>query len=627
MPIHKLPPQLISQIAAGEVIERPASVVKELVENSIDAGARRVCVDLEQGGIRLIRVTDDGGGIPREELALALSRHATSKVAELGDLESLRTLGFRGEALPSIASVARLFLTSTQAGARSGWRLAGDGSDVFSDVEPAAHPPGTTVEVRDLFFRVPARRKFLRTERTEYLHCEDVVRTHAAVRPEVGFELRHNGRAVFDLPATGADGGAERVMALLGGDFPDHAFEIEREGSGLSLRGWLGAPTRARSQPDQQFFFVNGRPVRDRVLSAAVRRAYRDVLYHGRHPVFVLFLDLDPSGVDVNAHPAKHEVRFREGRLVHDFIFQTLHRGLAAVRPASGGPGEASVPAGVPGPAAPGSAMPGSAAPGYGAPGYATRGDAAPGHAAAGLPGGAAMPARDTRWELPLPQVGEPAPEPSGYAPASAPDLPGPGGGQREGAPPLGFALGQVADIFILAENARGLVLVDMHAAHERVTYERLKREWREARVTRQPLLVPETLAVTRAEADLVESSDGLLRDLGFELDRSGPETVRLRAAPALLQGRDLVGLVRDLLADLRNLGHADRAEAALDAVLSTMACHGSVRAGRRLSLPEMNRLLRDMEETENSGQCNHGRPTYVELDRQALDRLFLRGR
>ena len=606
MPIHKLPPQLISQIAAGEVIERPASVVKELVENSIDAGARRVRVDLEQGGIRLIRVTDDGGGIPREELALALSRHATSKVAELGDLESLRTLGFRGEALPSVASVARLFLTSTPAGARSGWRLAGDGSDVFTDVEPAAHPPGTTVEVRDLFFRVPARRKFLRTERTEYLHCEDVVRTHAAVRPEVAFELRHNGRAVLDLPATGADGGAERVMALLGGDFPDHAFEIEREGSGLRLRGWLGAPTRARSQPDQQFFFVNGRPVRDRVLSAAVRRAYRDVLYHGRHPVFVLFLDLDPAGVDVNAHPAKSEVRFREGRLVHDFIFQTLHRGLAGVRPASGGPGGDAVPAGEPGNAAPASAVPA----------FAT-----------GPRSGSPLPARDTHWELPLPQVGEPGPERSGYAAASGPELSAPGGREHEGAPPLGFALGQVAGAFILAENARGLVLVDMHAAHERVTYERLKREWRAARVTRQPLLVPETLAVTRAEADLVESSADLLRDLGFELDRSGPEAVRLRAAPALLQGRDLCGLVQDLLADLRNLGHADRAEAALDAVLSSMACHGSVRAGRRLSLPEMNRLLRDMEETENSGQCNHGRPTYVELDHQALDRLFLRGR
>jgi DNA mismatch repair protein MutL len=384
VPIRKLPPQLISQIAAGEVIERPASVVKELIENSIDAGASRIRVDLEQGGIRLIRVTDDGGGISREELALALSRHATSKIAELSDLDSLDTLGFRGEALPSIASVTRLFLTSTLTGARSGWRLAGDGSDVFSDTEPAAHPPGTTVEIRDLFFNVPARRKFLRTERTEYLHCEDVVRTHAAVRPEIGFELRHNGRMVLDLSAVGAGGGAERVAALLGEGFLDHAFEVEREGAGLRLRGWLGAPTQSRSQADQQFFFVNGRPIRDRVLAAAVRRAYRDVLYHGRHPIFVLFLELDPAGVDVNSHPAKHEVRFRDGRLVHDFIFQTLHRALIAVRPGDGRPGATPLPEAR----------------------DATRARASEPTEA---PAGRLWPVRDTRWELPLPRVDEPS--------------------------------------------------------------------------------------------------------------------------------------------------------------------------------------------------------------------------
>lgn len=604
MPIRKLPPQLISQIAAGEVIERPASVVKELIENSIDAGARRIRVDLEQGGLRLIRVTDDGGGIAREELALALSRHATSKVAELRDLEALRTLGFRGEALPSIASVARLFLTSMVAGARSGWRLAGDGSDLFGESEPAAHPVGTTVEVRDLFFNVPARRKFVRTERTEYLHCEDVVRTHAAVRPEVGFELRHNGRTALDLPAVGPAGAAERVAALLGAGFLEHAFEVEQEGSGLRLCGWLGAPTHARSQADQQYFFVNGRPIRDRVLAAAVRRAYRDVLYQGRQPVFVLFLDLDPAGVDVNAHPAKHEVRFRDSRLVHDFIFHTLHRALAAVRPA----GELR------GPTVP---LPGSA------PATPMRALREPGASPYLQPAAA----RDTRWELPLPEVAEAAPPAGAYtAVTAAPSLRAAASADG-GSPPLGFALGQIADTFILAENARGLVVVDMHAAHERVIYERLKREWREARVTSQPLLVPETLAVSRGEAEWVEASGELLRGLGFELDRAGPEAVTLRAAPALLRGRELGPLVRDLLADLLHLGYADRAEAALDAVLGTMACHGSVRAGRRLTLPEMNRLLRDMETTDNSGQCNHGRPTYIELDRQALDRLFLRGR
>ena len=609
MPIQRLPPQLISQIAAGEVIERPASVVKELIENSIDAGARRIRLELEQGGVRLIRITDDGSGVPPDELPLALSRHATSKVTDLRDLESLRTLGFRGEALPSIASVARLIMTSAVAGARSGWRLAGDGSDAFVEPEPAAHPQGTTVEIRDLFFNVPARRKFVRTERTEYLHCEDMVRTHAAVRPEIAFELRHNGRQTLDLPAVGAAGAGGRVSALLGEAFLAHAFEVEEEGSGLRLCGWLGAPTHARSQADQQYFFVNGRPVRDRVLATAVRRAYRDVLYQGRHPVFILFLDLDPAGVDVNAHPAKHEVRFRDGRLVHDFIFQTLHRALAGLRPGDDGrrhPAAQYIGGAVQPGGNPPSVMPAI-------------------HPAATYRGG--QGSRDTRWELPLPHVGEPAAGIATDVSDTTVTGPWPGAAAEGAPPPLGFAIGQVADIFILAENARGLVLVDMHAAHERITYERLKREWREARVIRQPLLVPEAIAVTRAEAELVETSADLLRGLGFELDRAGPAAVMLRAAPALLRGRELAQLVRDLLADLHNLGHADRAEAALDAVLSTMACHGSVRAGRRLTLPEMNRLLRDMEATDNSGQCNHGRPTYVELDRPALDRLFLRGR
>ena len=599
MSIQKLPPQLISQIAAGEVIERPASVVKELLENSIDAGATRIRVELEQGGTRLIRISDNGQGIPREELALALSRHATSKVAELRDLEALRTLGFRGEALPSIGSVARLSLTSATAGTRSGWRLSGDGSDVFTEPEPAAHPPGTTVEVRDLFFNVPARRKFLRTERTEWVRCEEVVRTHAAVRPEVAFELRHQGRVLLDLPAAESDRAAGRVAALLGEDFLQNAFELEHEASGLRLSGWLGAPTHSRSQPDQQYFFVNGRPVRDRVLTAAVRRSYRDVLYHGRHPVFILFLVLDPAAVDVNAHPAKHEVRFRDSRLVHDFIFHVLHRALASVRPGMD----------------------------TGQPLHAAEAAAPVPSAEPLTPHGATEPYRpsahrDTRWELPLPAVREPRPE-RPFLPPAQPEGPEPGGA----IPPLGYALGQVADTFVLAENARGLVIVDMHAAHERVTYERLKREWREARVTRQPLLVPETVSVTEVEAQLAEDSAELLLGLGFEVDRTGPGTLVLRAGPALLQGRNLAGLLRDLLADLRSVGHADRADAALDAVLSTMACHGSVRAGRRLTLPEMNRLLRDMEATDHSGQCNHGRPTYLELDRQALDRLFLRGR
>lgn len=644
MPIRRLDPQLISQIAAGEVVERPASIVKELVENSVDAGATRIEVDLEQGGIRLVRVRDDGCGIAAEELPLALARHATSKVTSLTDLEWVRTLGFRGEALPSIASVSRLQVTSRTASQAVGARVAGDGSDRTAETEPAAHPVGTTVEVRDLFFNVPARRKFLRKEPTELRHCEDVIRTHAAVRPDIGFALVHNGRTVLDLPAVGSVGGGARVGALLGDDFLGHALEIDTEAAGLRLCGWLGAPTASRAQADQQYFFVNGRPVRDRVLSTAVRRAYRDVLYHGRHPVFILFLDLDPAQVDVNAHPTKQELRFRDARLVHDVVFRTLQRALQDVRP-----GDDSVTPGTPLPNRSGSAggpRPGPSPAGaypavFGAPSLLPLPDPL---RPMGRPSAALRSSGGNR-PLPLPNpLSPPAVGPRGSVAGTAPDAEArwvaqsgvreqagasmPDAGTRhEGSPPLGFALGQIADTFIVAENQHGLVLVDMHAAHERITYERLKREWHQARVTQQPLLVPATLAVTAAEADVAEEHGETLAKLGFVLDRTGPEAVTIRAAPALLRGRNIDGLVRDVLADLLQVGHADRLEEALDGVLSTMACHASVRAGRRLTRVEMDQLLRDMEATENGGQCNHGRPTFVELDHPALDRLFLRGR
>ncbi|WP_018141993.1 DNA mismatch repair endonuclease MutL [Thioalkalivibrio sp. ALJ7] len=631
MAIAKLSEQLINQIAAGEVIERPASVVKELLENALDAGATRVDVRLEQGGIRLIQISDNGGGIFRDEMPLALSRHATSKIACMDDLEALHTLGFRGEALPSIASVSRLSLTSMVEGERNGWRLTGDGSDIFREAAPAAHPVGTTVEVRDLFFNVPARRKFVRTERTEYNHCENVIRTQAACCPEVAFSLRHNDRVTLDLPAAGDPG--ERVRALLGDAFMEHATPVDEQRAGLTLSGWLGSPTQSRAQPDQQFFFVNGRAIRDRVLAAAVRKAYQDVLYHGRHPMFVLELELDPTQVDVNAHPTKQEVRFRESRMVHDFIFHALHKALAALRPGDAGhaaavPGMgASAPrerggawpeqqdrplSGLDGPSAGGYApareprpASGSRDPGFGAAWAEFRGGAS---VAEARPAGYAA----TAYEAAAVTAASTAPEP----PADA-----------DGMPPLGFALGQVAETFILAESAQGLIVVDMHAAHERITYERLKREWEGARVTSQPLLVPETLEVTPAEAELAEEHAGLLGEFGFELDRAGPETLTLRAAPALLRDQDVAQLVRDVLADLASVGYSHRAEGAMNAVLGTIACHGSVRSGRRLTLPEMNQLLRDMEATERSGQCNHGRPTWVELDHQALDRLFLRGR
>ncbi|WP_018939004.1 MULTISPECIES: DNA mismatch repair endonuclease MutL [unclassified Thioalkalivibrio] len=625
MAIAKLSEQLINQIAAGEVIERPASVVKELLENALDAGATRVDVRLEQGGVRLIQISDNGSGIYRDEMPLALSRHATSKIACMDDLEALHTLGFRGEALPSIASVSRLSLTSMVADERNGWRLTGDGSDVFREAAPASHPVGTTVEVRDLFFNVPARRKFVRTERTEYNHCENVIRTQAAACPEVAFSLRHNDRVTLDLPA--ADDPGERVRALLGDAFLEHATPVDEQRAGLALSGWLGSPTQSRAQPDQQFFFVNGRAIRDRVLAAAVRKAYQDVLYHGRHPMFVLDLELDPTQVDVNAHPTKQEVRFRESRMVHDFIFHSLHKALAALRPGDSGHAAAVPDMGAPAPAGRPMPMPAQAdrpLSGLGVPG-AGGGYAPPreprlepvgrdpgfGAAWAEFRGTSAVAeARPAAYDTPMPSA-------TSGAPAADPD----------GMPPLGFALGQVAETFILAESPRGLIVVDMHAAHERITYERLKREWEGARVTSQPLLVPETLDVTPAEAELAEERAGLLGELGFELDRAGPETLTLRAAPALLRGQDTAQLVRDVLADLAADGYSHRAEGAMNAVLGTIACHGSVRSGRRLTLPEMNQLLRDMEATERSGQCNHGRPTWVELDHSALDRLFLRGR
>ncbi|WP_018860598.1 MULTISPECIES: DNA mismatch repair endonuclease MutL [unclassified Thioalkalivibrio] len=626
MSIEKLSEQLINQIAAGEVVERPASVVKELVENALDAGSTRLEIRLEQGGIRLIQISDNGCGIHRDELPLALSRHATSKIRSMEDLEALHTLGFRGEALPSIASVSRLSMTSAVEGERNGWRLTGDGSDVVREAAPAAHPVGTTVEVRDLFFNVPARRKFVRTERTEFNHCETVIRTQAAACPEVAFTLRHNDRVVLDLPAAGDP--AERVRALLGEAFMDAATPVDEQRAGLKLSGWLGAPTQSRAQPDQQYFFVNGRAIRDRVLAAAVRKAYQDVLYHGRHPMFVLELELDPVQVDVNAHPTKQEVRFRESRMVHDFIFHALHKALADVRPGDGGmpgylPPDTGAAQAVQERAT--AAFPRERAlSGLGVPEYRTqdRPTAAglgerPGYAAGGSPDyGAAWaefrgPAAVAEPETRAFEAADSADEDAGAA----------------GMPPLGFALGQVAETFILAENAHGLIVVDMHAAHERITYERLKREWGAQGITSQPLLVPESLDVTPTEAALAEEHAGVLGALGFELDRSGPETLTLRAAPALLRGRDTVQLVRDVLADLAAVGYSHRAEGEMNAVLGTMACHGSVRSGRRLTLPEMNQLLRDMEATERSGQCNHGRPTWVELDHQALDRLFLRGR
>ncbi len=600
MPIRELPPQLVNQIAAGEVVERPASVVKELVENSLDAGARAVWVDIEQGGARRIRVRDDGSGIPAEELSLALARHATSKIAKLEDLERVGSLGFRGEALPSIASVSRFTLTSAVAGAASGWRVevAGGAAPVQ---QPHPHPVGTTVDVRDLFYNVPARRKFLRSEKTEFAHLEQWLQRLALSRFEVAFELHHNQRQALRLPpATDEAGRLARVAAIFGEAFAESAVSVDHAGAGLRLWGWIGVPTFSRSQPDLQHWYVNGRVVRDKLLTHAARLGYQDVMYHGRHPAFVLFLEMDPTQVDVNAHPAKHEVRFRAGQIVHDFVFRTLQQAIAGLRPSA-------------------TAVPRTAGPQPDAPRaiqqlYAPLPEPEPratGHwAESGTAAGAVREQMAAYAAL----IGEPS------AQSESPVTAGPS------VPPLGYALAQLHGVYILAQNAQGLVLVDIHAAHERITYEGLKLRYEDATQRLQPLLVPVTLRVSAREAEFVEREQVLLERLGLMVDRTGMESVRVRAIPTLLHGADPGGLVRDVLADLCAKGSSTRVEEAILHVLATMACHGSVRANRPLTVPEMNALLRDMERTERSGQCNHGRPTWTQFSLAELDRMFLRG-
>ncbi len=598
MRIRQLPEQLINQIAAGEVVERPASVVKELLENALDAGARRIEIDLEAGGSKLVRLRDDGGGIASEDLALALSRHATSKIASLDDLETVRTLGFRGEALPSIASVSRFELVSRERGAERAWGIhAEDGS--LGAVRPAQHPEGTSVIVRDLFYNVPARRKFLRAERTELGHIEELVRAQALANPHVAFRLSHNGKVLSRLEPV--EDAQRRVADAVAPDFAAGALRIDAEAGGIRLHGWIGAPAASRGQADRQFFFVNGRMVRDRLIAHAVRQAYADVLFHGRHPAFVLELRIDPAAVDVNVHPQKHEVRFRDSRLVHDFVFRSLHAALADTRA---------------GTAAAGLALP---APSAG------QGGAWP-QARLGLPAREASAVPLAAYAA-LYGNASPASAPVGDAVADAPPIAPPLPDSPVDVPPLGYALAQLRGIYILAENAHGLVLVDMHAAHERITYERLKGARACGAVPSQLLLVPPTLRVSTREADAVEGHQARFAALGFEITRSGPDSVVVRRIPSVLEGADVERLVGDVLADLVEHGSDARLVEYENELLATMACHASVRANRRLSVAEMNGLLRQMEQTERSGQCNHGRPTWVQLTQAELDRLFLRGR
>jgi DNA mismatch repair protein MutL len=596
--IRSLPVELVNQIAAGEVIERPASVVKELVENSLDAGARRIEIDIEQGGAGLIRIRDDGGGIDADDLPLAISAHATSKIASFDDLERVGTLGFRGEALPSIASVSRFALTSRAQGADAAWRIEVDGGKPRSQV-PAQHPVGTNVEVRDLFYNLPARRKFLRAERTEFNHIEELVKSIALARTATEFRLSHNGKVVRLLkPAQGEHDHARRVADVLGEEFLANSLRIEHAGAGLRLHGWVGLPTASRAQADQQYFHVNGRLVRDRLVAHAVRQAYADVLFHGRHAAFVLFLELDPVLVDVNVHPAKQEVRFREGRLVHDFLYRSLDDALSGAR--AGGAAAAGLPASYP----------------------QAAGMAWSGQHQQGLGLGVREPLADYAmlFGAGAPQVSSMSPGVQNAFAANA------DGGANE-IPPLGFALAQLHGIYVLAENAHGLILVDMHAAHERITYEKLKSAQDGEGIRSQMLLVPLTLALSEREAAIVEEQGERFVALGFDLVRSGPQSVSVRRIPVVLDGADVAQLVRDVIADLVVHGETRRIEESTNELLSTMACHGSVRANRRLGIAEMNALLREMEATERSGQCNHGRPTWVQLAIPDLDRMFLRGR
>jgi DNA mismatch repair protein MutL len=585
--IHPLPDLLISQIAAGEVVERPASVLKELVENSLDAGATKIDVQIEEGGVKLIRVADNGGGILRDDLALAFARHATSKIASLDDLERVASYGFRGEALASIAAVARVSITSRTAGADHAWKLdAGAPASA-----PAALAAGTVIVVEDLYFNTPARRKFLKSAATEFAHCDDVLVRMAQARPDVAFSLSHNGQVKRRLPATDFRG---RARDLMGETFLAHARAVDTEAGPLRLAGFAALPAYAKPSRAEQYFFVNGRFVRDKLLIHAAREAYADILHGAHHPAYVLFLELDPAAVDVNVHPAKTEVRFRDARGVHQFVFHALQRILAeplAAARANAAPADAVL-------SAPPSQAPHQT-------GFALREPDARAYldfAQQAFAAAAAIPPADT--VPPTPTFSETAPE----------DV------------PLGYALGQLHGIYILAQNARGLVLVDMHAAHERVLYERLKTA-ADAAPTVQAMLVPVLFAATARELACAEEQADTLAALGFELAQAGPQQLAVRGVPYLLAGGNIENLARALLAELAEQPASRVLAARRNELLATLACHGAVRARRSLTLPEMNALLRQMEATERADQCNHGRPTWVQLSMADLDKLFMRGK
>lgn len=613
MRIHSLPTQLVNQIAAGEVVERPSSVVKELVENCFDAGASHIFIEIEQGGARLIKIRDNGCGIYKEDLPLALSRHATSKISSLKDLEQVVSMGFRGEALPSISSVSRLTLISRISDADCAWKVIADGTEDNFDPQPDPHPQGTTIDVRDLFYNTPARRKFLKTEKTEFAHIETLIQRMALSRFDIGFTLLHNQKEILNLKPAETDAEQEqRIAGICGSAFIENSVKIDFAASGLSVTGWVGLPTFSRSQQDMQFFYVNGRLVRDKLVSHAIKQAYQDVLFHGRHSVFVLYLSLDPALVDVNAHPAKLEVRFREGRLVHDFLFSALHRSLADIRP-----GKNII------------ELPVQAH-------QVTSAGVKEVEESRELFSGFRV-SQQSKPTSELKPIYNPRPPQQGSLPLQVEEVvnayaslyPKPESVAQpipSDPKPLGNAIAHLHNIFILAETVSGIILVDTHAAHERITYERLKQQYQNGSIPSQPLLLPIKIKVSTAEADLAEQEYEFFMSLGFELNRSGPETLVLRSIPVLLGNTDLETLIRDVLSDMTEYGMSRRIQDKSNEILSTVACHGAVRARRRLTVDEMNALLRDMEQTERIGQCNHGRPTWIALSTQELDKFFLRG-
>lgn len=585
MKIQLLPDHLISQIAAGEVVERPASALKELLENSLDAGADNISVILQQGGIKQLRVADNGGGIAPDELPLALTRHATSKIASLDDLERVASLGFRGEALASIASVSRTNIVSRSRAHKHAWRIASEGAALIP-AEPAALDQGSVVEVNDLYFNTPARRKFLKTENTEYGHCEEVFRRIALSRPDVGFMLQHNGRAQWRLMAGEP---RKRLAEILGDEFVEHALMLDESAAGIRLWGMIAKPAYSKLSRDAQYFYCNGRFIRDKLVAHAIRQAYQDVLHHERHPAYALFFEIDPTLVDVNVHPSKTEVRFRDGQAVHRFIFHALHKVLAAPANAAATPVSAS--------------------------------------------GTAAIP--DSYRAPYQPQIPLKAAESLGFYEtlfggiSPAPDAKFAATETQETAQefPLGFAVAQLHGVYVLAQNQQGLIVVDMHAAHERIMYERLKNALDNRAIAMQPLLLAVSFHADRLEVATVEEQQDVLRDLGFEIAALSPESLAVRAIPAMLAEANAVELARAVIADIREYGGSRALTERRNEMLATMACHSAVRANRSLTIPEMNALLRDMEATERSDQCNHGRPTWFQVTMSDLDKMFMRGK